>query len=263
MDGPRSGHARLVSQFKDHFSGVASHYATYRPSYPPALFAYLASLCSERTEAWDCACGSGQATIALTEWFDAVQATDASAQQIAGAPAHDKVRYSVAPAEQSGLDISSVDLIIVAQAVHWFDHDRFYAEANRVLRAGGVLAVFGYGVHHVEGDEIDRVMQHFYFETMGPYWPPERRYIEVNYTTLPFPYAEVVTPTFELVEHWPLEHLLGYLRSWSATSRYVKENGHDPVEPLGVELAALWGDPRTPRRVSWPLPLRVGRKSLP
>jgi SAM-dependent methyltransferase len=158
--------------FKDHFSGLAAQYSAFRPSYPPVLFNYLAQMCRERKQAWDCACGNGQATVALAKHFAAVIATDASPQQLSAAPSLGNVTYRVAPAEASGIDSSSVDLVTVAQALHWFDLDSFYGEAQRVLVPSGVMAAWSYGALHVEGAGIDALVQEFYSDIVGPYWPP-------------------------------------------------------------------------------------------
>jgi ubiquinone/menaquinone biosynthesis C-methylase UbiE len=149
-------------QFHDHFSSVAHRYADFRPHYPAALFDYLASLVPRTATVWDCAAGNGQASLDLAERFDHVIATDASADQIASARTHPKIEYRVAPAEQSGLADESIGLITVAQAVHWFDFDRFFAEARRALIPGGALAVWAYGVNEVEEKAINDVMQDFY-----------------------------------------------------------------------------------------------------
>lgn len=248
-----------MTQFKDHFSSVASQYAEARPGYPPALFDYLASLCAERERCWDCACGSGQASIALGEYFDLVIATDASAKQVAAAEPHPRVKYSVAPAEASGLESGSMDLGTVAQSLHWFKFDEFYAEAKRVLKPGGVLAVWSYGVQHVDDARVDAEVQRFYSQVVGSYWPPERRHVENGYTNVPFPFDELKPPKLAMQERWSLDRLLGYFRSWSATGRYVKENGEDPVTALRERMLPLWGNPETPRLVDWPLAIRVGR----
>lgn len=247
-------------EFKDHFSRLAGRYASFRPHYPPALFDYLAQLCHQRQSAWDCACGTGQATLALAERFEAVIATDASPQQLAAAPQNVKVTYRVARAEESGIDASSVDLVTVAQALHWFDLDPFYAEVRRVLKPAGVLAVWTYGPLHVEGDGVDALVQEFYRDIVGPYWPPERRLVEAGYRGLAFPFAEVSPPSFNMEEQWERERLLGYLRTWSATARYVDDKGSDPVAALEDRLRPVWADADSVRRVRWPLVLRLGRK---
>ncbi len=251
----------MTNPFTDHFAPVAADYASFRPRYPASLFAWLASIAPGRALAWDCAAGSGQASRDLAAYFERVVATDASATQIAAAVPHPRVDYRVAPAEASGLPEAAVDLITVAQALHWFDLDRFYAEARRVLRPGGILAAWTYGVLAVAGEAVDAQVQTFYQETVGPYWPPERRYVESGYRTLPFPFVELEPPEFHMEVSWTLPELLGYLRSWSATGRYLAEQGHDPVTALAAVLAPLWGSPRDRRRITWPLAVRAGTAS--
>jgi len=246
--------------FKDHFSPLASVYSEFRPTYPGALLDYVAGLCRQRAAAWDCACGSGQASTGLAERFDRVFATDASAKQIASAPAHPGIEFRVSTAEASGLDAKSVDLVAVAQAAHWFDLPRFYAEVQRVLRPGGILALWSYGPLHVESGDIDRMVQSFYYDIVGPFWPPERRLVDEGYRQLPFPYPEIPPPPLSMQQEWPLPRLMGYARSWSATGRYIDQHGHDPVVDLEARLAPLWGDAQREWRVEWPLALRTGRK---
>lgn len=246
--------------FTDHFAGVASQYASHRPSYPETLFAWLADQLVERRLAWDCATGSGQAAVALAGYFDEVVATDASSSQIEAARPRPGVSYRVAPADASGLTVQSVDLVTVAQALHWFDLERFYAEVRRVLKPEGLLAVWTYGVFQAEGaaqQEIQQQLDRFYHQTVGPYWPAERRHVENGYAELAFPFNELVAPAFAMAVDWALDDLAGYLRSWSATSRYAAVKGCDPVVALLETLTPLWGDGR--RRVSWPLSFKVGR----
>ena len=250
-----------VSQpFHDHFSSVANRYADFRPHYPAALFDYLASLVPRSSVVWDCACGNGQATLDLAERFDKIIATDASREQIASAPPHPRIEYHVAPAEQSGLPDRSVALVTVAQALHWFDFDRFYAEVKRVLTPGGVIAVWAYGIDTVEGDDLDQLVQDFYAKTVGPYWPPERRLVEEGYRTIPFSFAEIKPPAFHMEARWTLEQLLGYMSTWSATNRCIKATGRNPLEPLAAELRRVWGEADLSRKITWPLTMRVGRQ---
>ncbi len=244
-------------RFKDHFTPLSGAYADFRPSYPAALFEYLANLASGRDLAWDCACGSGQASLDLAAHFDRVCATDASAAQLAAAPPHERIEYRLAAAESSGLADSSVDLITVAQALHWFDRPRFYAEVHRVLKPGGLLAVWTYGVQTLDDAKIHAAVQHFYREVVGPYWPPERVLVEQGYRGLDFPFVEIAAPACTMSEHWSLTRLLGYFRSWSATGRYIAAMGRDPVDDLGEILAPLWGNQE--RTIHWPLSIRLGK----
>jgi SAM-dependent methyltransferase len=248
-----------MTGFSDHFGAVAGSYADFRPGYPPELFAWLAAQCAGHELAWDCGAGSGQASVALAAHFARVHATDASADQVAHVEPHPCVEYRVAPAEQSGLPDRSADLVTVAQALHWFDLPAFYAEVRRALKPGGVIAAWTYGVHVTEGDDVNAVVRHFYEHVVGPCWPPERRHVENGYRELPFPFTRIAAPEFTMQVRWPLAQLLGYLGSWSATARYRKLNGSDPLPALRQQLLPLWGDPAQARSVSWPLSLLAGR----
>jgi ubiquinone/menaquinone biosynthesis C-methylase UbiE len=249
-----------AQQFHDHFSGVANRYADFRPHYPKELFDYLATLGERGSLVWDCACGNGQATLDLAERFDGVVATDASKEQIASATMHPRIEYRVSTAEQSGLATESAGLITVAQALHWFDLERFYTEARRVLRPGGVLAAWAYGINQVENDVVNELVQEFYSNTVGPYWPPERKLVEDGYRTISFPFTEITPPTFRMETRWTLDELLGYFSTWSATNRFMKATGRNPLEPLAVALSRVWGDAGSCRVIVWPLSLRLGRK---
>jgi len=247
-----------VNGFKDHFSSASDRYAAYRPDYPAALFAWLAGLSAEHDLAWDCATGNGQAALGLAPHFRRVVATDASAEQVRHAAPHPLIDYRVAPAEASGLVDHSVGLITVAQAAHWFDLPRFYAEAARVLKPGGAIAVWGYG-RMLLPSEMDALLQRFYAETVGPYWPPERALIDDAYRSLDFPFAEIEAPAFAIEVEWTLPRLMDYLSTWSAVKRYQAAQGRDPLPALLAELRFLWGDPETARALQWPLFLRAGR----
>ena len=246
--------------FKDHFSRLAAQYAEFRPRYPGALYDFLAKASPSQKQAWDCACGSGQATLDLAERFESVIGTDASAQQIAAAPPHPRVTYAVAKAEDSGLETHSMDLVTVAQSLHWFDRPLFYAEAERVLRPNGLLAVWTYAMPRLNEAPIDKLLQTYYWDTVGEYWPPERRHVENGYRSINFPFAEITSPSLSMRESWTQAQFIGYLRSWSATGRYVDARGEDPVAALEVLLGPAWGEPTRARTVSWPLSLRVGRR---
>jgi SAM-dependent methyltransferase len=244
--------------FKDHFSKQAADYAKFRPRYPQEFFDYLGSIAPSRQLAWDCGTGNGQAAVGLASVFDRVIATDASEKQIANAQPHQRVKYRVAPAENSGIQSEILDLIMVAQALHWFDLDRFYAEARRVLKPDGVLAASAYNLLRIE-PAIDEIVNRYYYDVVGPFWPPERKLVE-NFTDLPFPFSEIQTPPFEMIAQWNMEHLMGYLRSWSSTQRFIAAKGSDPLQEIDDDLRNAWGNPQQKRRVMWSLILRVGVK---
>jgi SAM-dependent methyltransferase len=245
--------------FKDHFSKQAAGYAKFRPRYPQELFDYLGSIAPSRQLAWDCGTGNGQAAVGLASVFDHVIAIDGSEKQIANAQSHGRVEYRVAPAENSGIGSETIDLIMVAQALHWFDLDRFYAEARRVLKADGVLAASAYNLLHIE-PAVDAIVNRYYHEVVGPFWPPERELVE-QFANLSFPFHEIDAPQFEITVQWNLDHLLGYLRTWSSTQRFIEAKGSNPLEQIMDELRSAWGKREQTRSVTWPLIVRVARKS--
>ena len=242
--------------FKDHFSEQSAGYARYRPHYPGSLFHYLSSLTSSHACAWDCATGSGQAAIALTQHYEKVIATDASAAQIESARPHESIDYRVAMAETSGLDAESVDLITVGQALHWFQAEPFSIEAARVLVNGGVLAAWCYELCKVD-EACDGVVDRLYADIVAEYWPSERRLIENRYADIELPGVRIEPPDFDMNVSWSAEDMLGYLRTWSACKRYERDRGSDPVKLVEADLVRAWGDES--RNVAWPLTLRVSR----
>ncbi len=252
----------MSTSFTDHFAAVATHYADSRPTYPPELFDWLAAQCAGHSLVWDCGTGSGQAAVALASFFDHVFATDASPSQLAQAQPHSKVHYRHAPAEDSGLEEQSVDLVTVAQALHWFDFPKFFAEVLRVLKPGGLFAAWSYGRLDVVDAAVNAVVQDFYQTDISPFWPPERHHVETSYRLIECPLPPVPTPDFTMQRDWSRAQLLGYIRSWSATNRFIEAKGFDPVATLEQRLTPLWPDEEQLRRITWPLTLLVGRKPL-
>ena len=249
----------MTTPFKDHFSGHARDYRAFRPEYPPELFAFLAEAAPARDLAWDCGTGSGQAAVGLAEHFRRVLATDASAEQVRNAAPHPRVEYAVATAERCPLPDHSANLVTVAQALHWFDHDRFYAEVRRVARPGGLIAATCYYEPGVNA-EVDRVLRRWE-DFIRPYWTPERVWVDAGYRTIPFPFPELPVPRFELAAEGALAHFLGYLGTWSATKRYVQQHGTDPLERFRADFEAAWGDPATIQTLRWQFNVRLGRVS--
>lgn len=250
--------------FQDHFSGHAATYREARPLYPDALFDWLAAEAPARDLVWDAGCGNGQASVALSARFERVFATDPSASQIKSAQIRENIDYRVEPAEQCTLPSASADLVTVAQALHWFDFGRFFAQARRVLKPHGVLAAWAYSDCRVT-PLIDELKDRVFIDLTGPYWPPEREFVDAGYCTIPFPFGtdapflEIAPPAFVMSVEWDVAQFLAYLRSWSATQRYIKAEGADPVAMVERDLVAAWGDPETRRDVRWDFHLRCGR----
>lgn len=242
----------------DHFSRQAAQYRASRPDYPAELFEYLARLAPARDLALDCATGNGQAAVGLATHFARVVATDLSTAQLAQGRPAGRVHYVAATAEQLPIADRSVDLVTVAQALHWFDLPTFYAEVRRIARPRALVAAWSYGLMRI-APAIDEVVAHLYRDIVGTYWPPERVLVESGYRDLPFPFEPIPAIALALRAEWPLERLLGYLASWSAVQRCKDAIGEDPVDLVRDALAAAWGDPKANRPIQWPLALRLGR----
>lgn len=250
----------VQQKFKDHFSKQSTDYAKYRPQYPSELGRYLIDLVKNPELVLDCGCGSGQLSVVLAEQGVQVIASDASQAQIQNAQSHPRVQYKVALAHETGLANSSVDLITVGQAAHWFSLDLFYQEVRRILKPGGVIALITYANLHVpEQPEIERCIQHFYFNVIGNYWPPERKFVEAGYSQLNFPFDEIKGPEILMSADWDLNALIGYLKTWSAVQAYKNKNNQDPLVDLQNQLTPIWGDPSKKYKITWPLSLRIGR----
>lgn len=245
---------------KDYFSIQAKAYAESRPVYPVELIEFITGLCKERKVAWDCGTGNGQVAAFLADYFEKVIATDASREQIENAIKKPNIIYLAAKAEEQDLANASVDLITVATAIHWFDIEKFYSEADRILKSGGILAVWGYAGCTIS-DTLDPILNHYTFEILKDYWPKETFLNLIDhYKILHFPYKEIEAPTFTMEAERDFNWLLNYLFSWSGTQEFIKKNNNNPVEQIKDELLIQWGNPEYKKVVKWKLFLKCGRK---
>jgi ubiquinone/menaquinone biosynthesis C-methylase UbiE len=242
---------------KDNFSTRSDLYAKFRPTYSNELFTFLLNHVQQRENAWDCGTGNGQVAGRLAAYFKHVYGTDISQSQLDNAVQMPNITYTKQPAEQINFANHSFDLIVVAQAIHWFKFDEFYAEVKRTLKPNGLLAVMGYGVISIS-PEVNVVVNRLYTDIIGPYWDKERQYIDEHYQTIPFHFEEVECPHFSITQHWTVEHLIGYLETWSAVKHYQKQNGNNPVDLVRDDLVKAWGSPQE-QQVTFPVLLRVGK----
>ena len=247
-----------MTHFKDHFSSQSDDYARYRPGYPAFIYETILKEVNAFEFAWDCATGNGQAARALAPYFEKVIATDASEKQIANAHPVADVEFLVSPAEKAPFKNHIFDLITVAQAAHWFDLPIFYQEVERVMKPGGILAIWTYRLFETI-PKINRIIEEFYFEVVYKYWPPERRLVEAGYSNLYFPYDRIKTPAMYMYFDWDYYEVIGYLNTWSAVKNYRQERNEDPIDLVDGKLQSVWGDPKTRYHFKWEIPLLMAR----
>lgn len=249
------GYHRSVA-FKDLFSGHAADYARFRPSYPPELFAWLADISPSLDLAVDVGAGNGQAAVGLAEHFERVIGIEPSTEQRANARPHPRVEYRVGTAEATGLTDGAADLLLAAQAFHWFQRQPFFDETQRVLRPDGVVALVSYALSRIT-PEVDAVVDELYL-SLDAYWEPERRLVEDGYAGVEVPFPELEAPTFEMRSWWSVDDLIGYLGTWSALQKCMASEGRNPLDDVRPRLVSAWG-PERRREAVWPLAVRAFR----
>ena len=246
-----------MKNLKDNFSTQANSYAKFRPHYPDSLYEFIFNLAQNTDAAWDCGTGNGQVAVKLAEKFKKVYGSDISEQQLKNAVQKNNISYIHTRAEQTNLPENSIDLVTVAQAIHWFDFNAFYKEVTRVAKSNSIIVIWTYKLLNIS-TEIDLLIEEFYSKTIGSYWDPERRYIDEEYKTIPFPFKEITAPSFEITAQWDLRQLIGYLNTWSSVQKFIKEHKHNPVDLLESKIHSLWKTGEV-KKVSFPLYTRIGR----
>jgi len=240
------------------FSKNSELYASARPRYPEELFNKLTTLCPDLERAWDCGTGTGQAASSLANYFERVDATDVSPEQIAQALVSERINYGVQPAETTNFPDDSFSLVTVAQALHWFDLKTFWPEVQRVLKPEGVFAAWAYSWFQIS-EEIDNIIKEKLLGKIGSYWAPQNRLVWNGYQTISFPFTEISPPSIAFTQAWNLDQLLSYLGTWSATRKYIEVQGDDGFKTLAEALGAVWGDQQRSRTIKMKFFLRVGR----
>ena len=243
---------------KDLFSKQSDLYARYRPGYPKELYDHILSFVKEKSIAWDCATGNGQAAVVLADHFKKVIATDISAAQIDKAMKKENIEYSVCPAESTPFADNTFDLVTVAQAYHWINWKEFKKEVTRVCKPGAIIAIWVY-FRNMPGDKkIDDAIFNFYENVTRPYWDEARKYVEELYETVEFDYELLSVKQFETTLNWQREDMIGYISSWSAIQKYIKVNGRSPIPIIEEEINKLWPEGEV-KKVSFPLYLKLGK----
>lgn len=238
------------------FSSQSGLYARFRPRYPEELFEFIYKQLQTFDRAWDVGTGNGQFAIQLASKFREVIASDTSQRQLQEAELSPNVTYVNEPAEKTSIESNSVDLVSVAQAVHWFNFPEFYAEVKRVKKPDGLIVLAGYGMFR-SIPELDEIISELYQKTTGPYWDPRRKYLDEDYKTIPFPFEEIECPQFNNTVQWNWKELSGYLRTWSAVQEFIRVNGHNPIDKIDLKIKEIVGVDTVD--ITFPLLLRVGK----
>jgi ubiquinone/menaquinone biosynthesis C-methylase UbiE len=239
----------------DNFSINAAEYLKFRPNYPNQIFDYLDTITKYKQDVWDCGTGNGQVASKLINYFANIYATDISEIQLKNAIQNPKIHYTKQAAEQTNFPDSYFDLIIVAQAIHWFNFDLFYREARRTSKKDAIIAILGYGLVDIDKN-LNKIIDFLYSSILGNYWDKERKYIEQNYTTIPFPFKEIQQPQFVNYEYWTLEHFIGYLSTWSSVKKYIQQQHKNPITIIYNDLKKEWGKD-TYKTIKFPILMRV------
>lgn len=247
---------------KDLFSEQSAEYARFRPTYPGVLIESFLPFVKEKHVAWDCATGNGQAAVLLAEYFEKVEATDISDAQLENAKPHPKVHYSNVPAEKTDFRDQTFDLITVAQAYHWLQFEEFHKEVTRVSKPEGIIAVWAYGLVRCDDKEINKMIKNFYTGTTGPYWDPERKYVDEKYESVPFPYEVLVSSNFDIHYQWDINQLCGYLNSWSSVRNFIKKENSNPVDLFRIALNEVWKE-KSSKQFTFPIFLKAGKVNQP
>lgn len=247
----------FMKAVQDNFSAGAADYARYRPDSPDGIYDFIYAHSPRFGTAWDCGTGNGQVAIRLASKFEDVYATDISDEQLKLAPQQPNIIYRKERAEATSLHDHSVDLITIAQAIHWFDFDQFYKEVKRVARPDALIAAWTYSLMKLT-PEVNKIIDHFYRDVTGPYWDKERHLVDEGYASIPFPFQEIKAPDIFITRHWTLSELIGYLRTWSGVQHYIRQKQQDPTIELEKELRTVWGHSEK-LEVRWPVHVRAGR----
>ncbi len=220
------------------FSNNSKAYVQARPHYPNELYEWIISQCVSSYFAWDCGTGNGQAAIGLAPFFDNVQATDCSDEQIIHAIKRPNVIYTVQCAEKTKFADSSFDLIVVAQALHWFDFNRFWQEVTRVARPRAFFCAWGYS-WLTSTPIVDEIFIKPFRNAIKSFWAHNNRILWDGYQSkdIAFPYTRINTPIFYINERWTLEQLIEYMCTWSAYKN--SRNDATALEAVNSSIARV------------------------
>ncbi|KAF9158196.1 hypothetical protein DFQ26_007884 [Actinomortierella ambigua] len=257
-------------------------YQSFRPVYNGNLFKmlydYHARGNGKLDLAVDVGTGTGQVATILADKFRRVKGIDASAKMIEAAVQKPNVEYIVSPSEDlSVLPSSSVDLLTVAQALHWFDHPKFFAEVHRVLTPGGTFAAIGYSFVILKDHpraSAKMVELGLGKDKLGNYWDPGRAILDNLYRDVEFAHlVDVQHHTFpNNKDHFPdiltqdvsMDTFRNYIKTWSSYKTY-SEKFPDRPDIVDQTIDEILREEQLSGQdvvhLQWPSTVILGRKS--
>ncbi len=246
---------------KSTFSYDPSHYTNYRPQYPKELFEFLSKKSTSPKMVLDCGSGSGQATEGLSRIFEHVIAVDASNELLSKAKKLSNVTYIQSLCEKLPLASNSIDLICVAQAIHWFQLETFYEEVKRILKPGGIIAVFCYNQATIS-TKVDEIVANIYEQVKSnENITIERQYVYDAYETLPFPFKKILSPSFKMTVRWNYNQWLEYMKTWPSILEYEKKFNINLVENSKLAIRHAWEN-EDEKEITWSIYLKVGQTEI-
>lgn len=219
----------------------------------------------------DVGCGTGQTVHELSKHFKKYIGVDVSEGQVAQANASpnkpSNAEYHAMPCEHLPfIQDNSVDVISASQSYHWFDHSKFCKEARRILKPGGMLAVYAYLTLEITSEQataeqnllIENARKRVY-DVLDQYFDSAREYVRQQYRTVEFPYEDVTRLT--LRDHFKQD--LAFFKSFLQTmSPYQTILANDSAKAKGMldafdtdvknALGNLWKGDETPLSLSRP-----------
>jgi ubiquinone/menaquinone biosynthesis C-methylase UbiE len=236
-------------------SGQAEMYRNFRPIYTPAIVENVLANVRERDIYIDVACGSGQLTHLLAPHFKKATGIDRSFEQLSNATVDGESKgsnltFTPGSAFALPLEANSVDLVTVAQGLHWLlPYEAFFGEVDRVLKPGGTFTAVGYAFPQLVNRRCNESSMHFYVDILGArkkpgdegcFWDTNRPTIDCYYSDIPFP-STTKTSMLPNTVKISVSHYINYLKTLSAYRTLLRLGHADPLPKVQSDIVAELG----------------------
>lgn len=241
----------MIANPTEGFTGRVESYRRYRPGYPAEAVETLRRACglSDKAQIADVAAGTGLLTEVFLAAGFAVTAVEPNDEMRAACASleekYPKLRCVAGTAEATGLPDASVDLITVAQAMHWFNLEKAKAEFARVLKPGGWCAVF-YNNRRLTGDAFHDGCEALLREFGVDYTAVKQQHVGRKRLAAFFAPEPMQCATFENAQSFDYAGLEGRILS----SSYSPQPGHARFEEMRVATKRLFGETQRDGKVT-------------